>query len=387
VSKSEDYPSGLTGNGKEIFIVFDVIDNRGTPREAREELSRRLHVQPPHRTTITPVFRVGLELFREDPTVLTDQGISEIIKKVGYGIPSSRVVELHRLYQLWKAHRRKETKEERPERGAVDEITKTFKGQFFTPAPENILIDDLGSLGDHSTRLRQDTLNVVLQSLGYTAGVKATVSTATWGAPRPREVEVFWSVSSSLLVERYCPVERNQQFQHWLASVPSTIKQDISEWKRLGGLYLAQCVQTRMKSHEDARQETRAWLAEGLIAVLPRVLPSPPRPLTVNFGNLIYQLAIEYCRSDGARGLPDESSYHTMPGDHPPFVKLVLGPTRIPLGDPLPGIVQTWIDLHIRMIVEWGQSREIGMLLYLFCRLQHIEETIKEELLPRGNNL
>ena len=106
VSKSEDYPSGLTGGEKEIFIVFDVIDNRGTPREAQEEISRRLRIRPPHRTTITPVFRVGIELFREDPTVLTNQGINEIIKKVGYGIPSSRVVELHRLYLLWKAHKR-----------------------------------------------------------------------------------------------------------------------------------------------------------------------------------------------------------------------------------------------------------------------------------------
>jgi len=110
MNKSEDHPSRLSE--KEIFIVFDVIDNRGTtPREAQEDISRRLYIRPPHRTTITPVFRVGLELFREDPTVLTNQGISEIIKKVGYGIPSSRVVELHRLYQLWKIRRRKETEE------------------------------------------------------------------------------------------------------------------------------------------------------------------------------------------------------------------------------------------------------------------------------------
>ena len=132
---------------------------------------------------------------------------------------------------------------------------------------------------------------------------------------------------------------------------------------------MAQCAQTRMKSHEDAKQETRAWLAEGLIAGLPRILPSPPQPLTINFGNLIYQLAIEYCRSDGARGLPDESSYHTMPGDRPLFVKFVLGPTQIPLGNPLPGLVQTWVNLHRKMIEEWGQSIEIGMLLDLFCRL------------------
>lgn len=106
VSKSEDYPSGLTTNEKEIFIVFDVIYNRGgTPRKAREEISRRLQIRPPHRTTITPVFKVGLELFREDPSVLTNEEIIEIIKKVGYSITSSKVVDLHRLYQLWKIHR------------------------------------------------------------------------------------------------------------------------------------------------------------------------------------------------------------------------------------------------------------------------------------------
>ena len=106
VSKSEDYPSGLTTNEKEIFIVFDVIDNRGgTPRKAREEISRRLQIRPPHRTTIVPVFKVGLELFRKDPSVLTNEEIIDIIEKVGYGIPSSRVVDVHRLYQLWKIHR------------------------------------------------------------------------------------------------------------------------------------------------------------------------------------------------------------------------------------------------------------------------------------------
>lgn len=132
---------------------------------------------------------------------------------------------------------------------------------------------------------------------------------------------------------------------------------------------------------EAARQETRAWLAEGLIASLPRVFVPPPQPLTANFGNLIYQLAIEYCRGEGARGLPDEACYDTMLGDRPPLVKLTLGQPQFHLGNPLPGLVETWIDLHRRMIQEWGQSREIGMLLYLFDKLQDIERTIKGRLI------
>ncbi len=109
VSKSEDYPPGLTHRGKEIFIVFDVIDNRGTTvREALKEISKKLHTKPPHRTTITPVFRVGLELFREDSLMLTDERIDAIITETRYGIPPSRVVELYRLYLLWKAYRHKE---------------------------------------------------------------------------------------------------------------------------------------------------------------------------------------------------------------------------------------------------------------------------------------
>jgi len=255
-------------------------------------------------------------------------------------------------------------------------VATQLKAQLFTLAPGDILIDDLGSLGDHDTRLRQDTLSVVLQSLGYTVGIKATVSTATWGVPRPREAQIFWHVFPNLSVERYCPAERDPLFQDWLDSGPSTLERDIAEWKRLEGSYLADAVSTRMKIHDAARQETRAWVAEGLIASLPRVFAPPPQPLTVNFGNLIYQLAIEYCRSKGARGLPDEACYDTMLGDHPPWVQLVLGQPRIPLGNPLPSLVPTWIDLHRKMIVEWGQSRDILTLLVLFKKLQNIEQAI-----------
>ncbi len=268
--------------------------------------------------------------------------------------------------------------QEAPGEDLLSAAKETFKAQLFTLAPEDIPIDDLGSLGDHSARLRQDTLNVILQSLGYTAGVKATVSTTTWGAPRPREMEVFWRVLPSLLVERYCPAERDPLFRDWLASAPSTLKQDIAEWKRLGGSYLTDAISTQMRIRDAARQETRAWIGEIFRAGPARAFA--PQPLTANFGNLIYQLAIEYCRSEGARGLPDESSYDTMLGD-PPWVKLVLGQTRIPLGNPLPGLVETWIGLHRRMIVEWGQSKDIGMLLYLFKRLDGIEKAIKQGLM------
>jgi len=271
--------------------------------------------------------------------------------------------------------------QEAPSDDLLSAAKETFKAQLFTLAPEDILIDDLGSLGDRRLRLRQDTLSVVLQSLGYTAGFKATITATTWAVP---EVEIFLRVKtafSGVSVERYCPAERDPLFQDWFASAPGTLKQDIAEWNRLGGSYLADAVSTRMKIYDAARQETRAWLAEGLLAGLPRVLPPPPQPLTANFGNLIYQLAIEYCRSEGARGLPDEACYDTMPGDYPPWVKLVLGQPRIHLGNPLPGIVQRWIDIHRRMIVEWGQSKDIGMLLYLFERLCGIEKTIKKGLM------
>jgi hypothetical protein len=380
MSNYEDHPPRLSE--EEVFVIFDVVNKRGEPKEAQEIIHKKLHLPRPHRTTIARVFNVSVELFKREPNapVLTTQEADEIVRKVGYGVGRSRVVELHRLYQLWKSRRQEETKGKRPQ-GAAEDVKETFKAQLFTPAPEDILIDDLGSLGDHSARLRQDTLNVVIQSLGYTAGVKATVSTATWGALPPREIEVFWRVLPSLLVERYCPVEHEPLFQHWLASAPSTLKQDFVKWKQLGGSCLAQCGETRMKIHASARQETRAWVAENLIAALPRVFSPPPQPLTANFGNLIYQLAIEYCRSEGARGLPDESSYDTMPGDRPPWVKLVLGQTRIPLGNPLPGLIETWIDLHRKMIEEWGQSRGIRMLLDLFQRLQHLQETIMHMLL------
>ncbi|MBA7623587.1 hypothetical protein ES703_30984 [subsurface metagenome] len=266
--------------------------------------------------------------------------------------------------------------QEAPDEDLLSATKETFKDQLFTLAPEDILIDGLGSLGDHDARLRQNTLSVVLQSLGYTVGIEATVSTTTWGVPRPREAHIFWHVFPNLSAERYCPAERDPLFQDWLKSAPR-LKQDIAEWNRLGGSYLADAISTRMKIRDAARQETRAWIGEIL-----RVGPArafAPQPLTANFGNLIYQLAIEYCRSEGARGLPDESSYDTMLAN-PPWVKLVLGQTRIPLGNLPPGLVETWIGIHRRMIVEWGESKNIGMLPYSFKRLNGIEEAIKQGL-------
>lgn len=109
MSKFEIHPSKLTN--EEIFAIFDVIDQHGDAQEAQEEIRRKLHLRPPHRTTVMAVFRVGVELFRRNPNVLTDQEVDQIVEKAGYGISPSRVVELHRLYQLWKIDRRKETEE------------------------------------------------------------------------------------------------------------------------------------------------------------------------------------------------------------------------------------------------------------------------------------
>jgi transcriptional regulator with XRE-family HTH domain len=260
------------------------------------------------------------------------------------------------------------------------DVAAELNAQLSTPSPEFFLIDDLGGLGDNSCRLRQEGLIVVLENLSHGAGFKAASTTTTWGASLPTETEVFWTVSSSGSVERYCPIERDLSFQRWFASVPNRLKQEFARWKYLGGSYLAECSNTRMEIQERAKNSTLAGLIDNVTEFLSRLSPTPPEPMTINFGNLVYQLAVEYNRSSGTRGVPDEISYCTLPADPPIFVKLVLGQARIHLATSLPGVAQNWADLHRKMIVEWGKSQKIGMLVDLFHDLQDIEETIKKEL-------
>lgn len=104
MSKSEDHPSRLTE--KETFVIFDTIKKHGKPQEAREAIRKQLQpVQLPHRKTVTAVFNVGVELFNRGPNarnVLTTQEADDIAEKACYGVSRTRVVELHRLYQLWR---------------------------------------------------------------------------------------------------------------------------------------------------------------------------------------------------------------------------------------------------------------------------------------------
>jgi len=112
MNEYEGRPSRLTD--QEIFVIFDVIHRRGNLEEAGEEIHRKVYSKRSHRTTVAAVFNVGRELFKRGsnaPDVLTDQEVDEIIEKAGYGVSPSRVVGLHRLYQLWKIRRREETEE------------------------------------------------------------------------------------------------------------------------------------------------------------------------------------------------------------------------------------------------------------------------------------
>jgi hypothetical protein len=88
---------------KEIFVIFDVVGKRGTPNEAREAIISRLHLKPPHRTTVTAAFGVAEQFFRRDPEQLTTEEAEDIVETVGYNISVARVVNLHRIYRLWKA--------------------------------------------------------------------------------------------------------------------------------------------------------------------------------------------------------------------------------------------------------------------------------------------
>lgn len=259
-------------------------------------------------------------------------------------------------------------------------ITKRVMGELYTPAPEAILIGDLGSLGIYSTRLTQNIQNVILEDLSYTPGIKATITAVDREAAKPRATEISWEVLSSGSLERYCPVEADPLFSCLVATLPNAVKEDFASWKRLGGSYLEGCSRTRLKIHRSAKTRTAAAVGEQLIRFLPRLSHPPPEPLTVNFGDLVYQLGIEYGRSSGAKGLPDESWYHTRPSNTPFLDELVFGSAEIHVATTLPGLAQPWAVLHRKMIEEWGRSPEIGMLLRLFKQLRDIEQTIGREL-------
>lgn len=123
MSNSRDHPARL--GEEEAFVIFDVIDKHGSPEEAQEMIKTKLHLPRYHRKTVTGVFNIGIELSRREQSalnVLTTQEVDEIAEKVGYGVSHSRVVELHRLYQLWKIDRREET-----EKRNIDAVLLTLE--------------------------------------------------------------------------------------------------------------------------------------------------------------------------------------------------------------------------------------------------------------------
>lgn len=111
LAKWSGLPSRL--DEEEIFVIFDVVKERGTPSAARKAIGSRLHLKPPHRTTVTPVFKVANELFRGAPDLLSSEEAEQIAIKVGYRMSRARVLELHRLYRLWKRRGEQEQEAEK----------------------------------------------------------------------------------------------------------------------------------------------------------------------------------------------------------------------------------------------------------------------------------
>jgi hypothetical protein len=111
MSNYKDRPSRLSN--EEVFVIFGVVNKRGGTKEAQEIIHKKLRLPRPHRTTIARVFNVSVELFKRSPndSALTEQEVEEIATKAGYNTSRSRVVALHRLHQLWKIRRPKETGE------------------------------------------------------------------------------------------------------------------------------------------------------------------------------------------------------------------------------------------------------------------------------------
>jgi hypothetical protein len=262
---------------------------------------------------------------------------------------------------------------------ALPELVAKLKQQLYTPQPDVVLIRDFGGLGTHSAHLEYKSLDVMLHDLNYSAGMRATITTINRVPSEGQKGEICWRVLADGTVEMYYPLGADPSFESRFSSIDTGVNDKLVACKREGGHYLAQCSQLLNEIHDQARSRLGVQPVFDLIQKLPKVLPSPPQPLTPHFGDLVYQLAIHYYRSSGSYGLPDSKLYLTHQRDLL-FSDLVLGEARIHLATALHSLASSWANVHRQMIIEWGQSQAIAALLQLFGKVQGIENTIKAGL-------
>ncbi|MBI2859080.1 MAG: hypothetical protein HYX90_08385 [Chloroflexi bacterium] len=376
MTKSEDSPSRLSE--KEIFVVFDVVEQHGNVREARDEIGKKLHVRPSHRITLTLVFRVAVEFSRRNASVLTDSELDEVIEKVGYGVSRHKVIELHRLYQLWKIGKRGTAADQ----GSDEELLREWRRQLNCPPPELLFVDSLGRIGQvNSAPLGKGIISLAMENVRLSFQVTRT----TWPPDNSGYANsVSWELPLDGTPKLLCPVERKPGFPELFERVSNQGRQSFGEWKSLGGRYLHACMRARTDIHEETK--TRAGgpiVADAFFEKIRSDLSLPlgpriPSRLNVEFGDLIYSLALECKRSPDLMHFVgrlytarQKSLFCELVFGHPEGTVLAMG---------FPGEVEKWTELHQSMIREYAQSEVIGRVTGLYQRLVALEKLTKVEI-------
>ncbi len=253
---------------------------------------------------------------------------------------------------------------------------KELKSQLFLPAPETVRIDDFGGRGHHIIHFRQDIFKVG-SKIGYNTG-EFWVSKEGWlpSGEIPPDLKIDVVVSPDAL-ELFCPVEERPSFPKLLTE-PAQEKFPI--WKKDGGRYLIMCRDIYREIHTEARTRTFQSVWE--------TVKIGPQPLTPNFGDLIYQLAILHHRSPSQFPIPDEKRYQIEPRNlfvselYLGLIHLANAPEPPPIPPPPSNIILNgYINIHRDMIRSWSASPDITELVKLFESLREIEGAIKQELM------
>jgi hypothetical protein len=254
---------------------------------------------------------------------------------------------------------------------------KELKSQLFLPAPETVRIDDFGGHGHHIIRFRQDIFKVV-SKIGYNTG-EFWVSKEDWrpSSEIPADLEINYIVSPFGTLELFCPVEEHPLFPKLLSKAA---QEKFSIRKKEGGWYLIICRDIYRKIYTEARTRTfqSAW----------ETVKIGPQPLTPNFADLIYLLAILHRRSPGQFPIPDKKLYQIKPRGlfvselYLGLIHLANAPEPPPIPPPPSNIILNgYIDIHRDMIRSWSASPDITELVKLFESLREIEGAIKQELM------
>ncbi len=265
-------------------------------------------------------------------------------------------------------------RQRRTKAGDLADIAQEFMTQLYIPPPETVRIDEFGDPGLHSFCLREDAFRVICQNLGYDIS-KFKVYKESSGTPTG-DIQINVAVLDYGTLELFCLMEENPLFQK-LLSEPAQEK--FSNWKKEGGRYLTMCHDIYREIHTEAKFATFQSIWETTLSI-------GPQPLTPNFGDLIYQLAILHRRSPSKFPLPDRELYQIRPRNlfiselYLGLIHLASAPEPPPIPPPPFKILDTWADLHRDMIRKWSASPGIIELLALFEDLHGIEAAIKREL-------